>query len=411
MMKSTLKIISWVFVFIPLLANSQSNLNFGKKHTIHSSIFNSIREIQIYTPDGYEVSNKPYPVVYLLDGQRWYLQAASNQRLFQDYGYAPDFIVVGISTNDSGRYGFFNNSEKLIALFEQDIIPYVEKHFNVSNERIIFGWQFAGAFVIKALIKHPELFDGYIAASPIPISSSVLENSSNILCDKSLFIVSSHVEDQVNDGLNDLINSLDSLSCQFNWKHQLTRIEPISSFGHRTTPISALYHGLRFFYNDYPVLEFDEIDKFHSSGAFENVQSYYDRRARKYGLSREIPQEGMFFLLRLGLEENDYSIFKKFMLDFKEKGVLDHINLGWGTRYAEFSLSNKDFSLAESIYKELMNNYPDEARPINGLGKVYSTQGKTREAKKMFKSAIEIAKSNNDRRLAQYQADYDSLKN
>lgn len=82
----------------------------------------------------------------------------------------------------------------------------------------------------------------------------------------------------------------------------------------------------------------------------------------------------MFFLLRLGLDANDYSIFKKFMEEFIEKNVFDQTNIGWGTRYAEFSLKNEDYLLAKSMYQLLRNRFPDNARPVNGLGRVHLAQ-------------------------------------
>lgn len=409
-MKKIFRVLSATILLIPSISLSQTTISTGVRHAIQSAVFHTQRELQIYVPDGYETSDKSYPVLYLLDGQRWYFQAVSYQRLFQEYSYTPDFIVVGINTNDSGRYGFFQNSEKLTEFLSKDIIPYVETNFRTANERLIFGWQFAGAFVVRSLLSKPELFSGHIAASPIPINGSLLENLTSDLSDNSLFIATSHVENQVNIGVDDFVGKLENRTTSLKWKYLLTEFEDISSFGHRTTPLSALYHGLRFYFSDYPFLEFDNVDDFYALGGFGYVQSYYENRANKYGLSNDIPQEGMFFLLRLGLNENEYSVFKTFMTEFIENGVVNRVNMGWGMRYAEFSLQNDDYEMAESILEILMTRFPDNARPVNGMGKVQLAQGNRRDARKFFKSAVDLAEKNNDRRLEQYQADLDELK-
>ena len=79
-------------------------------------------------------------------------------------------------------------------------------------------------------------------------------------------------------------------------------------------------------------------------------------------------------------------------------------------RYAEFSLLNHDYELAESILGILISRFPDNARPVNGLGKVQLAQGNKREAQKLFQSAVDLAEKSNDRRLEQYHADLDELK-
>ena len=123
-MKKILHILSAAVFLIPSISLSQITVSVGNRYSIQSTAFNTERELKIYVPDGYETSDKSYPVLYLLDGQRWYFQAVSYQRLFHEYGYTPDFIIVGIDTNDSGRYGFFQNSEKLTEFLSKDLITF-----------------------------------------------------------------------------------------------------------------------------------------------------------------------------------------------------------------------------------------------------------------------------------------------
>lgn len=400
-----------LFSVFPFFGKTQEVENtVGKNHTIKSEVYNMDRQVQVYTPDRYDSSTKEYPVLYLLDGQRWFLQGVSYQRLFSEYRYTPDFIVVGIKTNDSPRFGFFASHEKLLSYLEKEVIPLVSQNYRVSDERLLFGWQFAGSFALNTLDKNPKMFDGYLAASPIPIDKTIIDIAEwNYTKSRTLFIATSKQEGQVNEGVNGLVSRLESYQKPLKWERKNMDMELISSFGHRTTPLGALYHGLRFYYNDYPLLEFDKLEDFTGFGGFENVYKYYQNRGTKYGISQAVPQEGMFFLVRLGLDANHYPTFDRFMKDFMDKGFLDGVNMGWGTRYAEFYLSNNNPEGAQKVYEILGQKFPGSARLENGLGKVFSAKRDFKEAERRFKSAIEIGEKNSDRRLLQYRKDLEEL--
>ena len=70
----------------------------GSSLLIQSKIMNDEREIQIFLPDGYEDSDITYPVLYILDGQRYFLHAVSLQKSFIEFKQTAEFIIVGIST-------------------------------------------------------------------------------------------------------------------------------------------------------------------------------------------------------------------------------------------------------------------------------------------------------------------------
>ena len=406
-MKNKLTIALLICVLLSHNSRAQTPFTVGHVYNIKSTDYDLERKINVFTPQGYDSTKRDYPVLYVLDGQRWFLQAVSYQRIFHEYSYTPDFIVVGINTEDSGRYGFFRDTEKLSRLIEKDIVPFIEESFRTTEERFLFGWQFAGAFALKVLSNQAELFDAVFVASPIPIDQNDNWDFSE---PRTLLITTSETENAVNEGVKKFTDKLQGNSSSLRWIHKVSKLESISSFGHRTTPLSALYYGLRFYFDDYTLLEFDHIEDFYSTGGHDYVKEYYVNRGKKYGLPEEVPIEGMFFLLRMGLDENDYSSFKKFMSEFIEKGVLADTNLGWGARYAEFSLQNEDHALARSIYQTLSDRFPDNALPIHGLGKVLLAQNDKKEARRKFELAVEIAKKSNDRRLAEYQKDLDAIK-
>jgi enterochelin esterase-like enzyme len=73
----------------------------GTNFLIKSEVLSEEREIQVYLPDGYTDSDRKYPVLYILDGQRLFLHGVSLQKSFAAGRQTPEFIVVGITNKQS----------------------------------------------------------------------------------------------------------------------------------------------------------------------------------------------------------------------------------------------------------------------------------------------------------------------
>ena len=82
--------------FINTICIAQENnpqITIGINHTIKSSILNQDRTIQIYTPDGYSDSEQEYPVLYILDGQWYFLSGVAIQKALRTPGAIPEMIL------------------------------------------------------------------------------------------------------------------------------------------------------------------------------------------------------------------------------------------------------------------------------------------------------------------------------
>ena len=142
----------------------------GSSLLIQSKIMNDEREIQIFLPDGYADSDITYPVLYILDGQRYFLHGVSLQKSFVEFRQSPEFIIVGISKNQSDRNRDFSvNSQSYLDFIKKEVIDYVDTQFRTSEKRMLFGWAYGGGFAIETMTNEPDLFDVYIAASPFPL--------------------------------------------------------------------------------------------------------------------------------------------------------------------------------------------------------------------------------------------------
>lgn len=161
----------------------------GKKEKIHSEILQEDREIWVHVPDGDDAQNggsgQRYPVLYLLDGDaHFYSVVGLMHQLSSVNGndVCPKMIVVAIPNTNRTRdltpthvesegadSTFFKPSgggEKFTGFLEQEVIPYIEKHYPATNDRVLIGHSLGGLMVIHTMMNHSDLFNKYIAIDP-----------------------------------------------------------------------------------------------------------------------------------------------------------------------------------------------------------------------------------------------------
>ena len=154
----------------------------GVIDSVFSKNFNESRKIFVQFPDSYkENSDIKYPVVYILDGEVL-LPTVYNVQSFYSGGYTPEMILIGISnsknrtrdltpTKIKTKYGMPFNEENgqatnFYKFIEEELIPYVENKYPVTNYRTLIGHSYGGLFTIYTLINHPQLFENYLAIDP-----------------------------------------------------------------------------------------------------------------------------------------------------------------------------------------------------------------------------------------------------
>lgn len=154
----------------------------GVEDSLFSQVLNENRKIFIQLPDNYN-QNKfvNYPVVYLLDGEIL-LPTVANIHNFYSGGFMPEFVLVGISnekhrtrdltpTKVKTKYGMpFNQengeSKNFLKFFKNELIPYIENNYQVSNHRTLIGHSYGGLFVVNTFLSQTNLFANYIAIDP-----------------------------------------------------------------------------------------------------------------------------------------------------------------------------------------------------------------------------------------------------
>ena len=146
-------------------------------------------QLAVYVPESYPVATKPYPILYLLDGDVLFGMAAGLMPFLNRLDGIPEMIIVGICYNIKsfsewdrlrildfhipGFEGAPENShaDLFLAALKQEIIPYIETNYRADpNKRILYGYSSSGFFALYSLLNEPDLFQLYLSGSPGRIS-------------------------------------------------------------------------------------------------------------------------------------------------------------------------------------------------------------------------------------------------
>jgi len=401
--------------------NSLQVLSRVRTHQIESKQLQSPIDIQVSLPASYENGTDNYAVLYILDGQWFFPHGLSAQVAFTERNGSdttPEFIVVGITLENSTRYEWSMEAEGLFNFFESELIPFVDAHYSSSMGRILFGWEATAGFVVRALFKRPTLFEGYLAAGPTPIYGEYFpylkqefkgfsqQVESLLLKNKFLYMTEAENDYPAHFGLNNLRKMLtENPSSLLRWEYL-----KLMATTHRMTGYSTIFEGIKSYFECYGTLRHHSIAHFEQLGGFEYINTYYQNRVRKYGFedseNLKTANGTKRNLLLLAIRENNIVAFEQFYHYLNQTKFLEQLALPHAYRCGIFLLQNKRHQKALEIFEA---KYPERAMPFNGLG-IYHQQLKNKDqAILYFRKAVEIATRNDNFRLTEYQENLNQI--
>ncbi|MGE5499564.1 MAG: alpha/beta hydrolase, partial [Syntrophothermus sp.] len=145
---------------------------------IESKILGKTVRFTVYLPFDYYLSDRYYPVVYLLHGYTnsdmgWVQYGEAN--MIADKGISegdfPPMIIVMPDGGVSWYINNFDNSVKYEDFFTKEFIPHIESKFRVRTEkrfRGVAGLSMGGYGTLIYALKHPDMF-----AACAPLSAAV----------------------------------------------------------------------------------------------------------------------------------------------------------------------------------------------------------------------------------------------
>ena len=175
-MKQILRIILILFLSMNFAIAQQGKVIEGL--SMESTILKDSVNFSIYLPPDYEISERKYPVVYLLHGytddETAWVQYGEVNRMLDDgiaSGKLPPMIVV---MPDAGVTWYINDHDGKVryeGMFIKEFLPYIESTYRIRTKkryRGIAGLSMGGYGAFMFALKYPDLF-----TASAPLSAAI----------------------------------------------------------------------------------------------------------------------------------------------------------------------------------------------------------------------------------------------
>jgi len=258
----------------------------GEYVTIHSTVLNEDRDILLYLPSDYSTSRMRYPVVYLLDGDFFFLATAGVVEFLAKTNNAPEMIVVAVvSTDRMNELSPSAGGTDFTSFLSSELMPYMSENFRTEPYNILAGHSLGGLFVIHALLEHPQLFDAYIAASPalfwdgrseLTMARGVLDSLTSL--NKFLYLTYSAGDgNNIRSATDDFVALLErGTPPDLKWEFTF-----LPNDRHNTSPLISVHAGLQLLFSRWAYLGPDDATQ---------MEAHYLSLSEEFGFECKPPE-------------------------------------------------------------------------------------------------------------------------
>ncbi|WP_425420167.1 LamG-like jellyroll fold domain-containing protein [Phaeodactylibacter xiamenensis] len=162
----------WLLNLLPLQAQEVLHFEAGENARLP--------EARVWLPDGFEENPGPYPVMVVLNSNRY---AALTYHLATELarsGQGLPLVVIGLDVPDNNYWSVSAwpyragqgpqqaMGDTTLSFLEHRLFPVLEQQYGprLAPYRILAGHGDAGYFTLSAMMLRPHLFDAYLAAAP-----------------------------------------------------------------------------------------------------------------------------------------------------------------------------------------------------------------------------------------------------
>lgn len=349
-------------VLLTCLVNANSGDNkyvIGEKVTMKSEILNEDRTIIVFTPEAYGISDKSYPVMYLLDGEFHFHHASGIVQFMTKQGNMPEMIVVAITNIDRNRdfspthtenIPTSGGAEKFMKFLSDELIPFVDRNYRTTPYDILVGHSFGGTFATYALLNEPDIFNAYIVISPF------LMYDNNMLIDATQKKLKKRYDDQImfymtvgdEPGYFEALDKFTQIVEERSPEGFELKYVQMKEENHRSIPHLSIYYGLEWIYAGWRLPQ-EKLNE-----GLDAIDRYYTGLTDKYGYEIKAPENVINLL---------------------------------GYNY----LGKNEIEKAIMIFKENVKRYPKSANVYDSLGEAYEKNNQFDEAEKNYQKAVELA--------------------
>jgi len=271
---------------------------------LESTIYNKKQAFDISLPESYLSSpNRYYPVIYVLHGQ-WDMPIVTSI-LDVMSGEVPEFIVIGIHGKGKQLQAVTEkNKEKgstFRAFLQDELIPYVDKHYRIASYNILVGHSNSGRFAMEQFLTKNKLFKDYFVFSPSledGYLTELADNSSDLKGD--LFISVADEGEHMETPFNEVVSTL-------NLQKGLT-VSPkkYGNYSHQSSKIVALVDALQLRFSNWQPSYNTKI------AGFEKLMEHYASLKQEYGFEVLPNKDDIVRLIAYFAIKNNIIEIKKF---------------------------------------------------------------------------------------------------
>lgn len=321
-------------------------IEIGERFVVHSDVLGEERPVLVGLPAGYEESDEPYPVLYLLDGRDHFHHTTGSVRFLAGNNRMPRVIVVGIPNlsgegrtrdltppvereEDRERFPTAGGAEHFLRFLTEELRPWVDARYRTRDFDILVGHSFGGLFVTEVLDSEPSAFDAYISISPSLWwdGGEYVERVADLFdrhpeARGSLYMTMADEGGDMLAGAWDFAGTLEMhapKSFRWQWRHMPTE-------NHGTIPHRTTYDGLEWTFDGWdpmpilgPVLRGDEP----AGPAMEALAAHYRDWSERMGWEIEPPYELVAdvgeYVLEEGRTEDGLAVFTALLRWFPQR--------------------------------------------------------------------------------------------
>ena len=363
-------------------------IGMASRISIDSKVLAENRNLLVHLPESYSNSNKAYPVLYLLDGERHFNHAIMATQVLQSDKRVPELIIVAITnTRNWGSDGGsrqrdlgYEGKENFALYIKNEVISYVNKNYRTTALNTLFGHSLAGYFTTNLLADQPELFKNYITASPVLqgeevelykkiLSNSKIKNTS----EKSLYFSLASEDEARRKAVTDALNNFAKLLTEQPPEKLIWHYEFFDNQTHSTIYYPTFFPGMTYVFKSYQAPRFSSYNQYKDFGGMQGMEIHYKKRAEIYGTDKNVPENTLL-------------------------------------NVASMLLSNGKTEASLNVYLTLTSDFPESARSFSGLGQVYSSMKQYNKSITAHQNAVKLGeKQSPEWRKRRFQSRLDKV--
>lgn len=342
---------------------------------ISSQVLGEDRTILVRLPAAYRQGDSRFPVLYMLDAHAPQNAMAAGIVEQQAWGgKMPEMIIVGIQNTNRTRdltptktqRAGTGGGELFLDFLEKEVIPLIDSNYRVQPFRVFAGHSLGGLLVTHTLLTRPQLFNAYIAASPVLHwdNDFLIKRGQTVFGEKRewdrTYFAALGSEPDYQKGFD----TFRELMKKTNPKKLGFEFQQFPTENHGSVVLPAYYAGLRKIFAGWEPP---------ATGTLADLESHYRRLTEKYGYPILVPEEMM------------------------NRAGYDLLNANRGPEAIE-------------VFKKNTINYPRSSNTYDSLGEAYEKGGNKKAASENYGKAYELAvKENDTQRATIYKANLDRV--